>query len=103
MDVPTIVLAVLSIGAFFFVIGYVVADDRASAHDHAERKKLKVQRQLLDTEWKALKQASRINDVFFAARDQMRQAEAEAGGYGTGRRGQPGSGYGPRVVDGQWQ
>lgn len=99
----TVFLSIVVGAAFLIWFGYALAADRASAKADAERDDLNTQRQMLDTEWKALKQAQRVNGVFFAARDAMRQAEAEAAGYGHGRRGQPGSGYGPRVVDGQWE
>jgi hypothetical protein len=76
-------------------LGYRLAhEDLAEAHDE-----LDTQRQVLDAEWTALEQTRRVNDVFFQARDAMRQAEHEAG-----QPPRPGPPYGPPpVVDGGWE
>lgn len=67
-------LLLMGVMAFLIWVGYLLARDRSSA----ERDELDVQRQVLDTEWRALEQTRRVNDVFFRARDAMRRAEADA-------------------------
>lgn len=44
----------------------------------AEQEELHDQRQVLDAEWTALERNRQVNDVFYRARDAMRQAEADA-------------------------
>ena len=67
------VLLVLGIVAGLLWLGYafalaVLAEDRAQ---------LAEQRQALDVEWQALENSRRVNDVFFQARQAMREAERE--------------------------
>lgn len=67
-------LLILVVVAFLLSLGYVLARERTSS----ERAELDEQREVLDIEWSALEQSRRVNDVFFRARDAMRQAEADA-------------------------
>jgi len=66
-----LVLLVVMTGLVLF--GYVLAHDQLAA-DLAE---LEQQRQALDVEWQALENGRRVNDVFFRARQAMREAERE--------------------------
>jgi len=73
MEALFMVLLVLGIVAGLLWLGYafalaVLAEDRAQ---------LAEQRQALDVEWQALENSRRINDVFFQARQAMREAERE--------------------------
>ncbi|MCA1702887.1 MAG: hypothetical protein LC808_06290 [Actinobacteria bacterium] len=73
MEALFIVLLVLAIIAGLLWLGYafalaVLVEDRA---------RLAQQRQALDVEWQALENGRRVNDVFFQARQAMRQAERE--------------------------
>lgn len=64
-------LLLMAVVAFLIWVGYLVGRD-------TEQEELDTQRQVLDAEWTALEQTRRVNDVFFHARDAMRQAEANA-------------------------
>jgi len=73
MEALFMVLLVLGIVAGLLWLGYafalaVLAEDRAQ---------LAEQRQALDVEWQALENSRRVNDVFFQARQAMREAERE--------------------------
>ena len=61
------------------MIGLIWLGYWGAEHDLAEeRDELNSQRNKLDAQWTALEQTRRVNDVFFLARDAMRQAEADA-------------------------
>ncbi len=73
MEALFMVLLVLGIVAGLLWLGYalalaVLAENRAQ---------LTEQRQALDIEWQALENGRRVNDVFFQARQAMREAEQE--------------------------
>lgn len=69
-----IFLLLLALVAGLIWIGYQLAQDRLSD----ERRNLDNQRSALHAEWHGLEQARKVNYVFFAARDALRRAEAEA-------------------------
>ncbi|MCA1604176.1 MAG: hypothetical protein LC775_01530 [Acidobacteria bacterium] len=52
-------------------LGYVLASDRLAA----DRDAMAQQRQALNVEWQALEHSRQVNDVFFRARQAMREAE----------------------------
>jgi hypothetical protein len=64
-------LLFLAAVAFLIWVGYQLGRD-------SEQEELHDQRQVLDAEWTALEQTRQVNDVFFSARDALRQAEADA-------------------------
>ncbi len=83
-------------GAVFLIyVGRFVAVAKMAS----EQNDVETQRRELESEWFVLEQARKVNDVFFKARDAMRQAENEAGGYEYGRPPRPA----PPVVDGRWE
>jgi hypothetical protein len=63
-------LLLMALAGFLIWVGYLIGRD-------TEHEELETQRQVLDAEWTALEQTRRVNDVFFLARDAMRQVEAE--------------------------
>jgi hypothetical protein len=73
MDGFFVFVLLMALVAFLVWLGYVLARERTSA----ERAELDEQRDVLDAEWTALEQTRRVNDVFFRARDAMRQTEAD--------------------------
>ena len=68
-----LVLLVLAIVAVLIWLGYALAQV-VLVEDQAQ---LAQQRQALDVEWQALENGRRVNDVFFQARQAMRDAERE--------------------------
>lgn len=90
MHIAYVVLIVLALVAGLVWIGYQLAEGRLEG----DRQKLDddsdAERGLLDAEWTALEQTRRVNDVFFAARDAMRQAQDEAHGNDLRRPPRPG-------------
>ena len=66
--VVLVLLVVLT--AAVFGLGYWSGRDTVAS----ERNELAVQREALDSEWQALQQAQRISDVFYRARQAMRDA-----------------------------
>jgi hypothetical protein len=74
MGALLIVLFMLGLMAGLVWLGVHLAEG-AMEEDKGE---LDTQRLVLDAEWTALEQTRRVNDVFFRARDAMRQAEADA-------------------------
>jgi len=76
----------------------------AAEYDFTEdREALDTQRDALSTEWAALEQARRVNDVFFDARDALRQAEVDSRSYRQGSTQRSGPAHGPRIVDGDFE
>lgn len=73
MEALFIVLLVLAIIAVLIWLGYTLAQV-VLIEDQAQ---LAQQRQALDVEWQALENGRRVNDVFFQARQAMREAEQE--------------------------
>jgi predicted Holliday junction resolvase-like endonuclease len=73
MEALFIVLLVLAIIAVLIWLGYALAQV-VLIEDQAQ---LAQQRQALDVEWQALENGRRVNDVFFQARQAMREAEQE--------------------------
>jgi hypothetical protein len=73
MEALFILLFLLAAMAGLIALGYVLARDKLVG-DQAE---LDQQRQVLDVEWQALENGRRVNDVFFQARQAMREAERE--------------------------
>jgi hypothetical protein len=74
------------------LLGYWLAErDLTEARDD-----LDIQRHVLDTERAALENLRRVNDVFFAARDDLRRAE-------QAHRPRPASTSGPGLIDGEWE
>ena len=74
MHIAYVVLVILACVAGLVWLGFQFAEGRLED----DRVKLDSERQVLDTEWTALEQKRRVNDVFFSARDAMRRAEREA-------------------------
>jgi hypothetical protein len=69
---PVLLLVLLlALVAFLIFLGYQLACGKFSA----DREQLEVERQVLDAEWTALDNIRRVNDVFFHARQAMREAE----------------------------
>lgn len=68
-----IFLLAIAMVAGLIALGYGLAQDKLS-DDKAE---VEQQRQALDVEWRALENSRRINDVFFRARQAMREAAQE--------------------------
>jgi hypothetical protein len=70
------------------------------------RDELDAEREALAVQWAALEQARRVNEVFFAARDRLREAEAEAQRFGQSSpprsRPAPQGPEWPTVIDGEW-
>jgi hypothetical protein len=91
------VLSVFGLAGVVFLI--YVGRFVAVAKMAAEQDDVEVQRHELESEWFVLEQARKVNDVFLRAHDAMRQAENEAGDYGSGRPPRPA----PPVVDGRWE
>lgn len=80
----TVFIVLVCIGGLVW-LGYQLAegkleDDRQQLNDDSD-----AERGLLDAEWTALEQTRKVNDVFFQARDAMRRAQDEAGGFETRR------------------
>jgi cell division protein FtsL len=73
MEALFIFLLVLAVFAGLIWLGYGLAHDKLADDQVA----LAQQRQALDVEWQALENGRRVNDVFFQARQAMRQAEQE--------------------------
>ena len=73
MEALVVVLLVLALGAWFLWIGYRLAEDKLAQ----DRAVVEQQRQALAVEWQALENGRRVNDVFFQARQAMREAERE--------------------------
>lgn len=73
MEAFFIVLFLLTLMAGLIWLGYLLAHDKLTG-DQAE---LDQQRQALGVEWQALENGRRVNDVFFRARQAMREAEQE--------------------------
>ncbi|MCA1601378.1 MAG: hypothetical protein LC776_06965 [Acidobacteria bacterium] len=71
MEALFMLLIVLAAVVGLVWLGYVLASDRLAA----DRDALAHQRQVLDVEWQALENSRQINDVFFRARQAMREAE----------------------------
>jgi uncharacterized protein HemX len=74
MLLAVIYILLVIVVALAIYFGYQLAQDRLSA----EHRDLDTQREVLRTEWHGLEQARKVNDVFFAARDALRQAERDA-------------------------
>jgi len=66
--VVLVLLVVLT--ATVFGLGYWSGRDTVDS----ERHELAAQREALDSEWQALQQAQRVSDVFYRARQAMRDA-----------------------------
>ncbi|MDQ3151017.1 MAG: hypothetical protein M3R63_04600 [Actinomycetota bacterium] len=73
MDALFIFLLVLAVVVALVWFGYAVAQEEFDE----DRAAVEQQRQALDVEWQALENGRRVNDVFFQARQAMRQAERE--------------------------
>lgn len=73
MEAFFILLFLLAAVAGLISLGYIVAHDKLTA-DYAE---VEQQRQALDVEWQALENGRRVNEVFFQARQAIREAEQE--------------------------
>jgi len=73
MEALFIFLLVLAVVVGLIWLGYGLAHDKLADDQVA----LAQQRQALDVEWQALENGRRVNDVFFQARQAMRQAERE--------------------------
>ncbi|MGH2366912.1 MAG: hypothetical protein ACRDI2_01830 [Chloroflexota bacterium] len=68
-----IFLLAVVVVALLISLGYLLAHDKL-ADDQAE---LEQQRQALDMEWQALENGRRVSDVFFRARQAMRDVARE--------------------------
>ncbi|MGH7928890.1 MAG: hypothetical protein ACREQV_13970 [Candidatus Binatia bacterium] len=68
-----IFLLAVVVVALLISLGYLLAHDKL-ADDQAE---LEQQRQALDVEWQALENGRRVSDVFFRARQAMRDVARE--------------------------
>jgi Tfp pilus assembly protein PilO len=68
-----LLLLLLALIAFLIFLGYQLAHEKFSA----DREELEVERQVLNAEWTALDNIRRVNDVFFQARQAMREAERQ--------------------------
>ncbi|MCA1675454.1 MAG: hypothetical protein LC799_25800 [Actinobacteria bacterium] len=73
MEALFILVLVLAVVVGLIWLGYALAQDELEADQTA----LAQQRQALDVEWQALENGRRVNDVFFRARQAMREAEQE--------------------------
>jgi hypothetical protein len=74
MELFVLVVWVLMAMAALIWLGYMLADAKL----RADQVKLGEQREALRVQWQALVNARRVNDVFFQAREAMRQAEIES-------------------------
>ncbi len=73
MEVLIAFLLMLGIFVGLIWLGYGIAQDQLEA----DRAALAHQRQALDIEWQALENGRRVHEVFFQARQAMREAEQE--------------------------
>jgi len=73
MEALFILVLVLAVVVGLIWLGYALAQDELKADQTA----LAQQRQALAVEWQALENGRRVNDVFFRARQAMREAEQE--------------------------
>jgi cell division protein FtsL len=73
MEVVLVAVVLLTVVALLVGTGFVWAREELAA----DREAVEQQRQALDAEWQALENGRRVNDVFFQARQAMREAARE--------------------------